>query len=113
PVAGAGTSNLVFAGGTERVRFKNLAPVLDTVAGPLAVNGTNASNAILYTVGSTAANGMVTVDDFESIEFTNKTTLALAGLPGNDTIGINNPNTPTGLTAITADGGTGFDTLNI
>ncbi len=113
PGPGAGVSQLVFAGGTETVYFQNLAPVLDLVAGPLVVNGTPADNAINYTQGSVAANGLVTIDNFESIEFSNKTALTINGLAGSDEINLNNPTTPTGLTGITVNGGdpTASDTL--
>ncbi len=113
PGPGAGVNQLEFAGGTETVYFQNLAPVLDLVAGPLVVNGTPADDAINYTQGSVAANGLVTIDNFESIEFSNKTALTINGLAGSDEINLNNPSTPTGLTTITVNGGdpTGSDTL--
>ena len=53
----------------------------------------------------------MSVDNFEPIEFSNKTSLALDSPGGNDTIIVNNPNTPTGLTALTANGGLGNNTL--
>ena len=111
PAAGSGTSQITIGGATQTVNFLNLAPVLDTVAGPLTVSGNGANNVINYTVGSSTANGLVAVDDFEPIEFSNKTALTLDGMGGDDTIIVNNPNTPTGLTALAADGGTGNDTL--
>ncbi len=113
PGVGAGMSKLVFAGGTESVNFLNLAPVLDLVGGTLVVNGTNADNAINYSVGSLATNGLVSVDGQETIEFSNKTTLTINALAGSDEININNANTPSGLTGITVNGGdpTGSDTL--
>ena len=88
--------------------------MIDLVAGPLVVNATNADNAINYTQGSgrppTAWSASMT---YETIEFSNKTTLTINGLAGSDTINLNNPNTPTGLTGITVNGGdpTGSDTL--
>jgi Ca2+-binding RTX toxin-like protein len=105
PTPGSGSSVLVIGGVTEAVTFTNLEPVVDNVAGPLVVNGTNGDDAINYTQGSVAANGLVSVNNQETIEFSNKSTLALNGLAGNDTINLNNPNTPTGLTGITVDGG--------
>ena len=112
PNVGSGTSTLTFTGGvTETIQFQNLAPVLDTVPGPLTVMGTTSNDVINYGVGSVPANGLVTVNNFESIEFSNKTALTLNAGAGDDTITINNPNTPDGLTAITADGGPGIDTL--
>ena len=55
---------------------------------------------------------MVSVDGFETIEFSNKTTLTINALAGSDTINLNNSSTPTGLTSITVAGGdpTGSDT---
>ena len=121
---GAGTNTLTFAGGTELVHFMNLAPVFDLVAGPLTVNGTNAVNAINYSVGfNNLANflsvtpntnwGQVAVDSYEPIEFINKTTLTINGLAGSDEVNLNNPNTPTALTSIAVNGGdpTASDTL--
>ncbi len=105
PDPGSGSSVLTFAGGTESVFFTNLEPVIDSVAGPLVVNGNGASNAISYTQGSVAANGLVSIDSFETIEFTAKTTLTLNGGGGNDDFSIHNGATPTGLTGITVNGG--------
>ena len=109
PGVGSGTSTLTFTGGVETIEFQNLAPVLDTIPGPLTVTGTASNDVINYGVGSVPANGLVTVDNFESIEFSNKTTLILNAGAGDDTITINNPNTPASLTAITVDGGPGID----
>jgi hypothetical protein len=109
-----GQGSDVIVGGlndTQTVFFQNLAPVFDSVPGPLTVNGTPANNVINYSQGTTTANGLVTVDAFEPIEFTNKTSLTIQAQAGDDTITVNNPNTPTGLTALTVDGGTGNNTL--
>jgi hypothetical protein len=114
PNPGEGTSVIVGAGGTQTVFFQNLAPVVDTVAATtLTINGTPAANAISYTQGSVATNGLVTIDNFESMEFSNKTNLVINGLGGSDEISLNNPVTPTGLTLIGVSGGdpTGSDTL--
>ncbi len=113
PDNGSGTSVISDGVITQAVIFSGLSPVLDLVAGPLTVNGTAADNAINYTQGSVATNGLVTIDNFESIEFSNKTTLTLNGGAGSDTINVNNPTIPTGLTGITVNGGdpTGSDQL--
>ncbi len=106
PEAGSGTSTIVFAGGTQTVHFQNLEPVIDLVAAAtLTINGTAADNAINYSQGSLATRGLVTIDNFESIEFANKTTLIIDAGAGSDTINLNNPTTPTGLTGITVNGG--------
>ena len=105
---------LQYAGPAMLIDFRNLEPVIDTTAAAaLIVNGTNSDNAINYAAGSVAANGRVTVDAFESIEFSNKTLLTLSGLAGSDRVNLNNPTTPTGLTTINVDGGnpTGSDTV--
>lgn len=119
PLAGSGTSTITGPSGTQVVQFQNLEPVLDLVpAASLAVNGTNANNAINYTQGSVVANGLVSVDEQEPIEFSNKDGLIINALPGSDTVNLNNPTvpigaTPGGLKAITIDGAdpTGSDTL--
>ncbi len=90
---------------TQVVRFNALEPVIDLVAGPLAVTATNADNAINYTQGSIAANGRVSIDGFETIEFSNKVTLTINSLAGDDKVHLNNPTTPTGLTTINVNGG--------
>ncbi len=109
PTVSEGTSTIVIGGVTQVVRFNALEPVIDLVAGPLAVTATNADNAINYTQGSIAANGLVSIDGFETIEFSNKVTLTINALAGADKINLNNPNTPTGLTAINVNGGDATD----
>jgi len=119
PVVGSGISTIVGAGstGTQTVFFQNLAPVLDTIlAGSLTVNATPAGNAINYGVGAVPDRGTVTIDNQESIEFSNKTQLVINAGAGTDTIGINkNENTPSGLFGITINGGdpSDSDTLNV
>lgn len=113
PSVSEGTSTIEIGGVTQVVRFNALEPVIDLVAGPLVVVATNANNAINYSQGSVAANGLVSIDGFETIEFSNKTTLTINALSGDDAINLNNPNTPTGLTNITVNGGdpTASDTV--
>ncbi len=77
PNPGQGTSAIVIGGVTQTVSFTNLEPVLDLVGGPLVVNATDAGNAIDYRQGSVAANGLVSIDSQETIEFSNKTTLTI------------------------------------
>ncbi len=116
---GSGTSTLAFASGTESVSFQNVAPIFDQVGGSLAVNATNASNAITYQEGNDTTNtpnpawGQVSVDNLDPINFTNKSTLTVNGLAGTDTFSFNNPNTPTGLggVAVSGVGSTGSDVL--
>ena len=126
PAAGSGTSQIVLGGVTQTVSFMNLAPVFDTVAGPLTVSGTNGNDAIAYSAPANPADqGLVSVNDQESIEFANKTGLTINTLNGTDAVSINNTTAQTGLTGITVNGGdpgagdtltvsgtTGADTVN-
>jgi hypothetical protein len=116
PAIGSGKSVIEGSAETQTVFFENLSPVLDLVpAASLTVNATSADNAINYTAGA-PDDGLVTVDNFESIEFKNKTNLIINSLAGNDTINLHYNNTvnPVGLTgSITVNGAdpTGSDTL--
>ncbi|MEZ6091920.1 MAG: hypothetical protein R3C05_28725 [Pirellulaceae bacterium] len=86
------------------IYFTGLEPVVDLVAAAsLVVNGTNDDNAINYSAGTVATNGLVSVDGFETIEFSNKSTLTINARSGSDRISLNNAATPTGLTG-DADG---------
>ena len=118
PNLGSGASTIVGGGtaGTQVVSFENLAPVLDLVpAAQLTINATAASNVINYSVGSAATTGLVTIDEHEPIEFSNKPLLFINAGAGSDTISLGNSATPTGLTSITINGHTPStgDTLNI
>lgn len=108
PNNGEGSSVITGPSGTQTVDFQNLAPVLDTVpAGMLTVNATPSSNAINYAPGDIDPidDGLVTIDNQESMEFSDKTTLVINTGAGNDTVNLNNPGTPTGLTGIAVNGG--------
>ena len=96
------------------IQFHNLEPVIDTVvATSLTVNGTNASNSITYRQGlSDLTRGLVSIDAFETIEFTNKQGLILNGYDGDDQVVLNNPIVPAQLLAIVANGGNGADTMD-
>jgi len=118
------SGHLTQSGGVS-VFFTGLEPVQVLGAGAgdtLTVNGTPADNAINYTAGTNAgagifggvgATGLVTVDNFESIEFSNFGTLNLDAGAGSDEINLNNPTAPTGLADIIVNGGdpTASDTL--
>jgi hypothetical protein len=119
PQVGAGRVVTTDGTATQTISFTGLAPVHDNVpAGNLTVNGTPASNAINYTAGpgggifGTNATGLVTVDDQESYEFSQKTSLVINGLAGSDTFNLNfvpksakSDQQPTGLTGmITVNG---------
>jgi hypothetical protein len=113
PLTDQGSSQLVIGGVTQSVSFTSVEPMTDLVAGPIVVNGTNANNAISYTQGSAATNGLVIIDDFETVEFSNKDSLTINGLGGDDVINLNNQSTPTALASINVNGGdpTASDTL--
>ena len=58
--------------------------------------------------------GLVSVDSFETIEFANKANLTINANAGSDTVNLNNPFTPDGLTSINVNGGdptAGSDTV--
>lgn len=114
PNVGDARSTIVGVGATQLVLAQNIAPVVDLVpAATLVVNGTASANAISYGPGGVVTNGLVTIDGFEAIEFSNKVALTLNGFAGSDEISLSNPNVPTGLTGISVDGGnpTGSDRL--
>ncbi|WP_119272492.1 beta strand repeat-containing protein [Taklimakanibacter deserti] len=118
PTIGAGTSTIVGAGsdGTQMVFFENVSPVIDLVpALTFTVDATATNNAISYTAGSVAGRGLITIDEHELIEFSNKTSLTINAGAGQDTISLNNPETPTGLLDIEIDGGdpSSGDTLTV
>jgi hypothetical protein len=108
PQTGSGVSTIVGAGtaGTQVVFFENLSPVLDLVPAPLlTVNATAADNAISYVEAADDTHGLVTISEHESIEFANHGALTINAAAGQDTISLNNPSTPTGLTEIAVNGG--------
>ena len=110
------SGTLDYNSGSMVITFTGLEPVIDLVVAATAiVNGTNADNAINYTQGANPANGLVSIDGFETYEFNNKTALVINGLAGSDTINLNNPATPGPLSTITVNGGdpTASDTLII
>ncbi|MFO0890700.1 MAG: DUF11 domain-containing protein [Isosphaeraceae bacterium] len=104
PAPGSGTSIIDFgAAGTQVVNFTDLAPVIDLVVSPiLTIEGSDANNAISYTNGITIGEdttGLVAVDDQESIQFANKAALVINTGLGKDTVSVNVPTAPTGMTA--------------
>ncbi len=95
------------AGNTQTVTFVNLSPVTDLVAGPLTVDA--AGNAAI-TAGDTA--NTVVVNNLESINFANKSSLTINGLDGNDTFNVTPANiTLTGGGGSTVNGSTGASDL--
>ena len=120
PVPGEGTDVITGPSGVQSIYFTELTPVLDNVPAVQAtVNGTPAANAINYSQGPGGGifgadlTGLVTVDNQESYEFSQKQNLVIDAGAGSDEINLNDPNTPTGLTGITVAGEdpTASDTL--
>lgn len=123
----AGTGQIVTTDGptTLTIQFTGLEPIATSVPTvnfeigsiPGLASLLDADNAINYGTSSLFGNtwGRITVDNFEPIEFTNKTNLTIDAGAGSDLINLNNPDVPTGLTgAITVNGGdptAGSDTL--
>jgi hypothetical protein len=112
--AGNGRSSIIGPGGSQRVDFDNVEPVTDTVpAAAFTLSGVpalasllDASNSINYTASQIiSSGGRITVDNFEPVEFSGKTTLNIDAGAGTDTINLHNASTPTGLTQINVDGG--------
>jgi hypothetical protein len=118
---GQGSDVIMGPSGTQTVDFQNLAPVYDNVPAPLTVVGTPSNNTINYEAGPNSGNaaapyngdttGLVTVDNFEPLKFSHKSSLTLQGQNGDDTFVINNTTTPTGLTTLNVDGMAGNNTL--
>ncbi len=114
PNVGQGSDVIVGPSGTQTIYFQHLAPFFDNVpATTQNVYATPAANAINYTAGSSTSNGLITIDEQESYEFSNKVHLIINALAGSDEINLNNPNTPTALMDITVNGDdpTASDTL--
>ena len=120
PNNGEGSDVIVGPSGKQTTYFQNLAPVLDNVPTTTQnVYATPAANAINYTGGpgggifGSDKTGLITIDNQESYEFSNKVHVIINALAGSDEINLNNPETPSGLTDITINGDdpTASDTL--
>ncbi|HKD36232.1 MAG TPA: hypothetical protein VKB78_05505, partial [Pirellulales bacterium] len=112
PNVGQGSDLIVGGGVIQTISFQNLAPVLDNIpAATATVNATPAANAINYTAGPGGgifgmnSTGLVTIDNQESYEFSNKGQLFINALAGSDEINLNNPNVPTGMSTTAATPG--------
>ena len=117
---GSGRSVIIGAGGTQTVWFEELEPILDSVPAflfnitsiPGLATLLDAANTIEYTAGLLLGNaGRVTIDNFEPIEFNNKTNFTLTAGAGADIVDINNAQTPTGLQTIAVNGNGGDDAI--
>ncbi len=110
---GDGQHILTTASATQTVQFENVEPLTTNVpaatfsisSAPGIASLLQDDNQINYENAQILATaGRVTVDNFEPIEFDNKTNLIIDAGAGSDSINLNNPNTPTGLTSITVNG---------
>ena len=112
---GDGQDIIVGPAGTQLVQFENLEPITTNIAAPdfniTSVPGLSSllqdDNQINYESSPLFGPtwGRVTVDNFEFIDFINKTNLTIDAGAGSDEISLNNPMTPTGLTGIMVNGG--------
>lgn len=117
---GSGRHTLADGGDTQQLNFQNIEPITTNVP---ALNFNVSSivglasllqddNQITYLAGSLIANsGRFEIDNFEPIEFSNKTDVTLNAGSGDDTIVANNSNLPTGLQTLTLQGDNGNDTI--
>ncbi|MBI2479061.1 MAG: hypothetical protein HYV60_10635, partial [Planctomycetia bacterium] len=100
--------------GQLTINFSGFEPFIDDLPGTLTVFGTDADNAIDYRQGSTPNRGLVSVDEHETIEFENKTSLTIDARAGRDHINLNNPTVPAGFQQINVVGGNANDdSLNV
>ncbi|WP_422923833.1 calcium-binding protein [Singulisphaera sp. PoT] len=112
PASDAGSVLYSDGGSQVSIFFSGLEPIIDdVVAANLTVAGTAAENEIHYLASNLIGHGRVQVDDFERIDFKNKTTLTLNGLGGGDSFLLDNFATPFGLTGIVINGGAGDDSI--
>ena len=112
PTPGSGSAFM-----SESVSLKNLtviykdvlSGIVDSVPGPLVIEATDGDNAISYREVTANGVGQILIDNLlpaaNGLQFTNKSTLTINALGGSDTINLNNPSTPAGLTSITVNGG--------
>jgi len=98
--------------GVMTINFTGLEPVVDLIAAAsLVVNATPSDNVLTYT--GAGANGLVTVDNFESIAFANKVNLTLNAGAGADSVLLNNAGLPAGLTNVTVNAGDENDAITV
>ncbi len=114
PDTGAGSSIIVGPGGTQTIFFEELEPVVDLVpAVSLVVNATPEHNAITYSDAAVPTDGLITIDNYESIEFSNKTNVVINAGSGDDIVSADNALTPTALTNLIINGDDGRDTITL
>ena len=103
---------------TMDITFDNMEPVVDTTtADTLTVNGNGAANAITLAkdpaTADATARGLVSVNGFETISFSNKTDLVINSLSGDDIVNVNiaAPVVIAGLATVTVNANDGNDTI--
>jgi len=114
PDIGSGKSIIVGPSGTQTIFFEELEPVIDLVpAATLNVNATPEHNAITYSDAAVATNGLITIDNYESIEFSNKANVVINAGSGDDVVSADNALTPTAMVSLTINGDDGRDTITL
>ena len=119
PAAWAG--NVVFTGPAGvTISMTGVVHIADNVTvGTLTVNGTDAANTLTLDDGAVLGDGLVriTVDQFPAIEFNEKINLVVSGgltaADQADMIYVNYHEIPTGLSAVTVNGGAGNDVFRV
>ena len=118
PDIGAGRLIQTLNTATETIFFTGLEPVQIRGGGAgstLTMQAPNSSNAINYGVGPNTlslthpvfagdSSGLVSIDTFETVEFSNYQFSVLNAGAGQDTIHLNNASTPTALERFTVNG---------
>jgi Dockerin type I domain/RTX calcium-binding nonapeptide repeat (4 copies) len=114
PDIGSGTSIIMGPSGTQTIFFEELEPVIDLVpAASLVVNATAEHNAITYSDAAVPTDGLITIDNYESMEFSNKTNVVINAGSGDDVISADNALIPTGMGTLTINGDDGRDTITL
>ena len=106
---------------TQTIFFEELEPVVDVVpVTAYSITATPENNVITSAAGPNSAlvnafnpagdlTAAVTIDNYESVEFSNKGNVVINALSGEDHVVVNNANRPTGLLSITVNAGNGHD----
>lgn len=119
---GSGISQVTNNALVQNIVFEELEPITTlvpadsfTVTGdPRLASILQDDNQITYTSSNIlVGGGRIEVDNFEPIEFSNKTNVVIDSGSGDDTIVLNNPFLPTGLETISVFGGNGNDTITM
>ena len=95
--------------GRTLIHYAEVAPITDTVpSGALTINLVTNAGPVLVANGATADTVTVSSTEssptFESITFSNKASVTIAGGGGSDAFNVDFPTAATGLTALTVDG---------